>query len=258
MSKFEIQVNYRPKGQTFCDNHPKEELTFICFDCNEILVCNSCIYKQHRRHDVVPISAIVNDVFPKLKESNTEISECKIPQIKSSVEDADAEVKKIYKELDVHIKNAEERGEFLKYLIDKSTSEIVLSLRSITEKLSKQFEKFKTDSNTLMKKLEDILKENTAATKSENNVLIIDVERENRLDSLAAKPEFRLKYTPLQFVEGCTPSDGFSSIVGSVEELKPPKTSTVGVHEVNVSLNLIYKNMWPHGSYTTMTIFINK
>ena len=218
MSKFLVQVNIRPKGQTLCWKHNKEELTFVCYDCEEILVCNKCISTEHRRHDVVAINILVEDVFPKLQDQNKEITEKRVPKIKSNVEDVGFKVKRIQNELEIHTQNAVDRGEYLKCLIDTSTSQIVCELREHATKIITQFDDFCLKSNRLLRKLENIVQENHETTKSSNNVLIVDVEKKNRLSSLNLKePIFGLKYTHPRFVEGTDQDNHLKSALGLIQ-----------------------------------------
>ena len=173
------QINYREKGKTKCDDHLNEDLTFACTDCNEILICNTCVSTTHLGHKVVALHLVVQTKFTKLQDLNTDISESRIPHIRSKIALADEKIQKIHKDLDINIRRAEKHGEYMKKLIDSSTSEIVSELNKNASEITEQLDRFKLESQNLIKKLEQIIEENRKVTKSENDVLIIDVEKEN-------------------------------------------------------------------------------
>ena len=192
--------NLHARGNKFCFNHLKEEVKFICEDCNE-KACDSCVSSIHKGHNLIGIKLIVQDKYKQLQDRITEIQESKIPRIKKIFLTAESKVKKITNGIRTNIKNAEDHGQYLKELIDKSTSEIVSELKELEQKITYQLDMFKSECDSNTKCLQDLISESKDARKSNNDVLIVDVE-EYMSTLIIQDPTFEYNFTPATFVKG--------------------------------------------------------
>ena len=205
MSELPTQVNFRNKGVKLCIDHPKEELLLVCKDCDETLVCINCISTKHCGHKVVAIQLLVQEKFNFLQDLNTETKETKIPRLSKIVKDAEITVKELQQGIQLHIKEAEDHGEYLKELIDESTAETVSELKQIKKKILKEFDKFKSESANVIEKLKSLTKESKEATQSDNNVLILDVTCKEISSLTLQDPTFECTFGCLRFIKGSDP-----------------------------------------------------
>ena len=77
----------------------------------------------------------------------------------------------------------------MKDLIDASIAEKVSELKALETKITIQLDSFKSECDSVTKRLEDLMKESKEATKSDNDVLIVDVE-EHMSTLTMAEPTF--------------------------------------------------------------------
>ena len=215
MSELPTQVNFRCKGHQFCIDHPKEELLLVCKDCNETLVCIHCVSTTHVGHQLIAVNLLVQENFNFLQYWNIYTEETKIPRLSRRVEKLETAVKEIQQGIQVHIKKVQDHGEYLKELVEKSTTETVFELKEIEKKILQQFDKFKYDSDKAIKHLKALMKENTEVTKSDN-ILIVDVTKE--LNSLTTEePEFECTFNNFKFNKGLDPESLVRAAFGSLE-----------------------------------------
>ena len=210
------QMNFRLKGNKLCIDHANDELLFMCKDCDETLVCSTCISTSHIGHKVIAIRIILQEKFNKLQDLNTAIQDIKIPHMQRKIETTENEVKEAKKGIRVLKKNVIDHGLYLKELIDISTSETVSELEDTENKITKEFDQFKLDCERWINRLEGLLKESKQATQSDNNILIIDVEKD--LTSLTtAEPEFEVEYPKCIFIQGSEAETYIKAAFGNVE-----------------------------------------
>ena len=208
-------VNFQ--GNTFCLNHLTEEVKFICEGCKE-KACETCISTTHRGHNLIAIKLIVQEKVNKLEESNNDIQKNRIPQIRSKLQVAKESVEKIKKDIQTHIKNAIKQGEFLKELIDVSTSETVSEMENIEKQIEKKLDTFESDSENIIKQLEDLTKKCNEASDSKNNILIIDIEEHISSQSHTIKePRFEVDRSPLKFVKEPKPESYIKAALGTIK-----------------------------------------
>ena len=210
-----LQVNYRIKGYRYCLDHPKDEVQFVCKDCQEKLVCSSCISTTHFGHKVIAINLIVQEKFNNLQDLSTEARDVKIPRIKSRIKEANKTGKAIQICISDHIENVEEQGEFLKRLIETSTSQTVSALKGIYRKITTELNTFVSDSENVITKLEEMAKEVKETTKSDDNVLIVDVEQELIASDLQ-EPKFEYHSVEVKFVPGKEPGRQINMALGCI------------------------------------------
>ena len=244
MAELPTQVNFRRKGDKFCTGHPNEELQLICIDCNEQLVCIHCISTTHNGHTFVAISLFVKEKFKYLQDLTTETKKSKIPTLLKTVEDADTTVKELKQEIQIHMKKSEDHGEFLKELIDKSKAETVNDLKELENKITKQFATFKSDTYNRIKQLEELMKESREVTKTDDNVLILDVVKEL---SSKLKQDLEFKYcfiSSMVFIKGSNPELSIEDAFGGLsKEYRPhPGISSTGRGE-NISCPTTHAHM---------------
>ena len=208
------QINFRQRGNKLCIDHVNDELQFVCKDCNETLVCSACISTTHSGHKVVAIRLIVQEKFNRLQDLNTAIQDTKIPQILKKIETAENETKEAKQGIRFLKKNVIDHGNYLKELIEISTTETVSELSDIENKITRDFEQFKRDSEICIKLLEELMKESRKATQSDNNILIVDVEQHSRT---IEEPKFELRTPKLTFMKGSEAESHIKAATGNVE-----------------------------------------
>ena len=225
------QVYFRKRGDKFCIEHPKDELILLCKDCNETLVCTTCISSTHSGHKVVAIRLIIQEKFTHLKDLTTEIQSTKIPQIETNIKQADEAMKQTQLNLQDQIKKIEDHGKYLKELIVKSTTETVSHFKDIERKITKQFETFKSNSENTIKQLKDLIQESKEATKSSNDVLIIDTIEQAKAVSEHTPLLENIKVS-MEFYKGTNSESNiksaFGNVVHSKDENKSNQTRGVG------------------------------
>ena len=213
MEKSTTQINFRMKGDKLCVDHPTEELLLVCNDCQETLVCMSCISTTHSGHKVVAIHLLIKEKFNFLQDFRTEAKDTKIPKISKRLQEADSAVKHFIQGIQQHITKVEDRGEYLKQLIDKSTYETIYKLEEIKNKIANLFEKFEHNSTKAIKLLEGLMQESREATQSDSDVLLLDVAEEFRSLSIQ-EPQFEFIYNPMKFIEGSDAQSHINAALG--------------------------------------------
>ena len=193
----------------------------MCKDCKQ-KACNTCVSSTHKGHDLIGIKLIVQEKYNKLQDLNNDIQKNKIPRVRNTLQAAQQKVGKVKQGIHANIKTVVKHGDYLKELIDISTAETVSELEEIEIKITKELDQFQADSETVIKRLEDLMKESTAANKSDDNILIVDVEEE--LSTMTIKePEFDCTYSNLKFVQGPDPAVNIKTALGTIvyEQLQP-------------------------------------
>ena len=227
MEKPLTQINFRMKGEKFCVDHPNEQLLLVCKDCQEKLVCMSCISTTHSRHEVVAIHLLKEEKFKYLLDFRTEAKETKIPRISERVQEADSVVKHSIQGIQQQITKVEDRGKYLKELIDETTAKTVSELKKIEMKILKEFETFKSDSEKATKQLEELIQESREATQSDSDVLLLDVAEEFRALSIQ-EPQFEFINNPVKFIEGSDSQSHINAAMGmfvNVSEIPNPSVT---------------------------------
>ena len=216
--------NIQPIGYKLCSNHLKENIEFMCEDCKE-KICITCASTTHKGHSLIGIKLLVKEKYNRLQDLAKEVQETKIPKIKENLHHAEETVKDIQKGIHSQIEKVIDNGKELKALIDKSTASNVSELKEYEKEVTQKLDKFIAESESAIKEWEDFLKESADAAKSDNNVLIIDVE--NNLSARTVKePEFKLNYIPVQFVKEST-REFF--LIGELGKLVYEATQTTGM-----------------------------
>ena len=213
--------NLNLKGNKFCLNHMKEKIKFLCEDCKQ-KICITCASTLHKGHNLIGIKLLAQQKLNKMQDLNNDIQKNKIPRVKNTLQAAEQSVEKMYHEINVNIKTVVTQGEHLKELVDKSTAKTVFELEFIKIKIIKQLIQFKADSETAIKRLEDLMKESTEVRKSDNNVLIVDVE-EHMSKITINEPQFVCDLATVKFVPGSDPKAKINAALGTIdyEQLQP-------------------------------------
>lgn len=201
-------------GNKFCLNHLKEEVQFMCENCKE-KACNTCVSTIHKGHNLIGINLIVQEKYNRLQDINTDIREIKIPRIRGKLQAAETKVKDTLKKIRSNIETVEEHGQHLKERIDKSTGEIVSELIDLEQKITNQLDEFKYDSESVINRLEELIAQSKNATKSDNNILVVDVE-EHLSSQTIQEPEFELKYSPGRYLQGSNPDSDIKAALGTI------------------------------------------
>ena len=188
------------RGNLFCLDHLNEEVKFMCEDCKQ-KACDWCISTTHKGHNLIGMKLIVQDKYQRIQELSADIRESKIPRIKKSYQAAEESVKKISDEIHTCIKTAETHGNYLKELIDKYTVETVSGLKNIEVKITTQLDTFKSECDSLIKLLQDLMNESKEASNSNNDVLIVDIE-EHMSTLTIEDPRFDCNIAHATFVKG--------------------------------------------------------
>ena len=113
--------NLNFKGNKFCVNHLEEEVKFLCDDCKQ-KVCDICVRSTHKEHKLTLITLLVQEKYSKLQDLNNEIQENEIPRVRNTLQAAEQSVKKIKQGIHANIKAVVKQADYLKELIDISTS----------------------------------------------------------------------------------------------------------------------------------------
>ena len=206
--------NVNARGNKFCLNHLKEAVKFICEDCNE-KACDSCVSTRHKGHNLIGIKLVVQEKYKHLQDLTTDIQESKIPRIQKIFKAAENSVKRVTDGIRTNIETAEEHGQYLKGLIDKSTAEKISELKDIEQQITNQLDTFKSECDDIIKRLEDLMKESKEVTKSDNYVLIIDVEE--HMSSLTIEdPSFESNCQPASFVIGKKSESYIKEALGTI------------------------------------------
>ena len=206
--------NLNFKGNKFCLNHLTEKVKFVCEDCKQ-KICNTCVSTTHKGHNLIGIKLLAQQKYEKLQDLNTDIQKNKIPRVRSKLQAAEQSVNKIKQGINTNINTAVTQGEHLKELIDISTAETVSELEAVKAKITQQLDQFEADSEAVIKRLEDLMKESTEATKSDNNILIVDVEEQISTQTII-EPEFVCDFASMEFVKGPDPETNIRTALGTI------------------------------------------
>lgn len=58
-----------PLAALFCSEHPDEELSYYCLDCEGNCICAECAIRgRHKEHDVQPIRRAYSEIVKRVKE----------------------------------------------------------------------------------------------------------------------------------------------------------------------------------------------
>ena len=124
----------------------------MCVDWKQKL-CNICIRPTHKGHQLTPIKLLVQEKYSKLQDLNNDVQKNKIPRVRNTLQATEQSVKKIKQGIYANIKATVNLGDYLKELIDISTSETVSELEEVERKINKQLDQFKADSEAVIKQL---------------------------------------------------------------------------------------------------------
>ena len=210
--------NEREKGYKFCLDHLKEELTLMCLTC-KVPLCIECITsKLHKGHDYESIKKHVQVKYTELQRFKTKASTQLIPDINQKAKAADEDFEIVSDIIQTRIQNARDQGSYLKALIDDQVSSTEIEYNSILTSFRIDHNNYKSESGNALKTINTLLEESTAATKSDNNLLLIDVVNDvasrNFNIKKYAKPEVPT------FITGSDPQKHIQAVFGSVDKVK--------------------------------------
>ncbi|XP_062593289.1 uncharacterized protein LOC134254781 [Saccostrea cucullata] len=131
-----------------CKIHPTQDVDVYCKVCQDPL-CSTCVFKNHRDHDISDLETIYNDILQQCQMEITEIWNTVIPKAKNnigSIGEKKDNVKREISKLRVSMKN---RADELKIVIDsvltdynKKIDEIENSIQNVMEEQQKRTEDY--------------------------------------------------------------------------------------------------------------------
>ena len=157
----------------------------------------------------------MQEKYNKLQGLSNDIRENNIPRVKNKLQSAQQSATRFKQDIQSHIKTVLQQSEYLKELIERSTSETVSQLEDVEKEITKQHNQFKSDSETVIQLLEDLLTESTEAIKSDNNILIVDVE-EHASSLNIPEPDFVCNVVPMKFIQGSNPESNIKTALGTI------------------------------------------
>ena len=221
----------REKGEIFCLEHLKKKLVFLCKQCN-ILICNTCIVKEHSGHSVEEVAEVVEKKFGKLDDFITKIEEKTIPKVETIVKQVEAQTSARKKELEAGIEKAYQHEKSLIEILRENTKKTVDELKGELQTVDQQFHRFKSESDKYLEDIKSALNECKETKKTENDILIIDVV--NSVGTLHNNPptcqilQTRKIFTPgsnpvfdIEKAYGCVCTDGEVIVEFQYSEDKP-------------------------------------
>ena len=70
------QQNYRPRKEKVCEKHPTQTLTLYCKEAAcKIPVCACCGLVDHRGHELVDLTAAVDEIVAEIKQSSAQLND---------------------------------------------------------------------------------------------------------------------------------------------------------------------------------------
>lgn len=168
----------RNKGSKLCPNHTKKELTFCCETCGGFPICNTCACTDHRGHVFNEIDVEVQLKYNILQDFSSETGSKTIPNMENNVKTVNIEVNQIESSLISEMKNVDVRVNLLKHRLDERRSTIIDGIKEIIKVNRNRAVCFNTLSSNVVKVLTKLVKESKQATKSDNDLLILDSYKE--------------------------------------------------------------------------------
>ena len=225
-----MATNIREKGAKYCLNHLKEEVTFLCETC-KVLICNKCITTAaHRGHTLVDLDTAVQTGYNKLQDFNSNTLNVTIPDIEDKAEKANAIFQAVEKEIFSRIKLSQDQGLYLKTLVDAYMTSTQNEYKEMLTVYQKKHKMYQLESRDALKKLDNFMKENTSASKSDNNVLIIDLANDSSRQINFDK--FQLQGTIPNFIPSSEPEKHLQDAFGYIEDRRAEAKSK---HEKEVN-----------------------
>ena len=212
-----MATNVRKNGDKHCLYHLKVELTFLCETCKS-LICNKCITTgAHRGHTLLDLETAVQSRCDQLHDYNSNAESVTIPHIKEESEKANAIFKTAEKAINSKIKISQDRGLYLKRLIDSYMFSTETRYKRTLAEYRMQHGLYQLESRNALKKLDTFMKENNAASKSDNNALIIDLS--NDPTRQINMEQFQLATVP-NFIPSSNPEHLIRVVFGYIENPK--------------------------------------
>ena len=204
----------REKGAIFCTIHPKKKLVFLCKQCN-ILICNTCITKEHSSHPVEEVEVVAEKKFRKLDEFITKAEQSTLPKAKKTVEQVEAQISTRKKVLEDGIERAHQHETYLIELVRKNTKTTVSELKGELQTINQRLHQFKSESETYLDDLKFAINECKETKKTKNDILLIDVV--DNIDKLNNNsPTCQILQTRKEFTRGSNPVVDITKAFGSV------------------------------------------
>lgn len=75
----------RPSGDTKCAEHAQKEVTFVCYDCNQ-LICGKCVTSIHNGHIMEELTDAMPSIKSKLQDSVVSMETEQVPQSERCIE----------------------------------------------------------------------------------------------------------------------------------------------------------------------------
>lgn len=207
----------REKGCKLCIHHIKQEITFLCEDCDET-ICDMCVSSCHQRHLITPIALVAQSKFNFIQDFNNQVKSDIIPKINDEMKTAQDAVLNMERTATRSTVEVNEQRRLLHAKIDIIADQIISKMNSLVQIGSKTFDKFRLNSEKSMQKYEVLMKTNSTALKSHNNVPLIDIAKELaclKLDipAIGTSPE-------IQFVKGIDTDNLLRTAFGSITEVE--------------------------------------
>jgi len=127
-------LSQRLRGM-YCNKHGDQTTTSHCFDCREN-VCSSCSNTYHKKHQLKSIETFAAELKPRILADIQDVLS-RITQIRNERERIEAEKDKLIEDMSREEAAIRQKGEELKFMIDRKVDEMVKELENIkTESLN--------------------------------------------------------------------------------------------------------------------------
>ena len=214
-----MALNYEiQKGNKFCMDHLKDEITFMCTTCG-IPLCNECIASNlHKGHEFESIKKHAQGKYTKLQDFKTKAQSKIVPDINQKVKSADRDFDEVEEIIEFRIENAKHQGTYLKELIDDQVSSTEAEFKDLLDTYRGQHTKYKFETGDSLETLVKLISECTEATRSDNDHLLIDVA------NYAASRNFSIstyeKPRVPNYIRGSEPLKHIQTAFGFIEKEK--------------------------------------
>ena len=167
----------RKKGDQFCQKHPKKELTFSCDDCDDTPVCNLCISRNHKGHEVTDIDFLAQTKYNYIQVFNINTKYI-FPKIETNLQRAEDSMSTFEQSISADIDRVEGQRNYLKKKIDSVADRSIFDLKDVLKENQKKIQQFKSTTEESRKRMQKKITENSKDLKSNQNIVLIDIAEE--------------------------------------------------------------------------------
>jgi len=199
-----VEPTDRSNGSSECSYHKDEDVSYVCVNCDWVLVCQKCVTEFHQGHSMADLDKVIPKKAKTIKKFIKKCEGTFIPKLDNDIQSIHDKLHENSTKIQKIVSDIKEHGESLKAQIDAVTKTMVTRCKDLHQENRSNMMTYKTEILTLHDITENKLQEYKQVLESGNKFLVYDFEQELPSPDNAEFPD-----APILFLADFTPGITF-------------------------------------------------